>query len=786
MRRIRRLRAVWDGGGVEQRRCGGMPRKWQGGRRVEGINARGRGRRHGGGRVLSAVVLALVGGVLHGGRAWRGGALGMGGSADDASGGSEHARALYRVSGGRAAALSCGHSRSSALVRSVAPRPPPSHPTCKPHALFRSLPLLALPFPAFPFPPLSTGRARTASTPCRCCRRPTSLSPLACPARRTWRIAHSGRRGGSAWRHAGATGRPPRGLVLPRAGGCRSRHGWVQPALYSRYCMLLYMPAAWRAAAGGYECAAAERHGGPCMQWHAQHTLGDPPPGALPLRPPMSAPRELRAAMGGLKRPPRAHSEPSGTREAQRDIWEQQFPAACAGRRLVVVPWLNVASFGLGAQLHVVSAILAAALLHNRTLVMLPHSMAHADHAHCEAVGERGSLSCYFFPMAARECEAVAMAAYHSAAMLKCDNSSVLVSPAPVVFGCGPKLGQDSAVVGRWGEAYKEREVVQEVEGALYARMDDKIRKKHWWRAQSVRFMLRWPSRHLCHLINRERHTAYGMHVAAQLAAAAHQAALLSMLLSSKPHSHPAAFASPPSSSPPSPSPSPPAPLALTGMPSIPPPSALESHAWPLLGYDACDDATAASATLTAALPPDPAPAVPAPSPAAAPGDAPPLPPEQWSAAEAAVLVGGAVHMPRPVVSVHVRQGDKAREMRLFSFFAFMHRANRLRRLDPNLKAVWLSTEMQSVVEQTALFPDWTFYYSRLPRQGAREAMANYSTATGLATVVGASFANLLIASECDYFVGTLGSNWNRLINELKSTNGRLFSGYVSLNFGEW
>ncbi|CAI5981714.1 unnamed protein product [Closterium sp. NIES-64] len=651
MRRIRRLRAVWDGGGVEQRRCGGMPRKWQGGRRVEGINARGRGRRHGGGRVLSAVVLALVGGVLHGGRAWRGGALGMGGSADDASGGSEHARALYR------------HWESAYGLDALSLLPPPD----------------------------------------------VTL--------------------------------PPGVPRAPHLENCAQRTAWRE-------------------------------------RMEARGRNGEAPAWARP------------SACGGVPQPPWVRGSDAanlaGTREAQRDIWEQQFPAACAGRRLVVVPWLNVASFGLGAQLHVVSAILAAALLHNRTLVMLPHSMAHADHAHCEAVGERGSLSCYFFPMAARECEAVAMAAYHSAAMLKCDNSSVLASPAPVVFGCGPKLGQDSAVVGRWGEAYKEREVVQEVEGALYARIDDKIRKKHWWRAQSVRFMLRWPSRHLCHLINRERHTAYGMHVAAQLATAAHQAALLSMLLSSKPHSHPAASASPPSSSPPSPSPSPPAPLALTGMPSIPPPSALESHAWPLLGYDACDDATAASATLTAALPPDPAPAVPAPSPAAAPGDAPPLPPEQWSAAEAAVLVGGAVHMPRPVVSVHVRQGDKAREMRLFSFFAFMHRANRLRRLDPNLKAVWLSTEMQSVVEQTALFPDWTFYYSRLPRQGAREAMANYSTATGLATVVGASFANLLIASECDYFVGTLGSNWNRLINELKSTNGRLFSGYVSLNFGEW
>ncbi|CAI5997216.1 unnamed protein product [Closterium sp. NIES-64] len=40
----------------------------------------------------------------------------------------------------------------------------------------------------------------------------------------------------------------------------------------------------------------------------------------------------------------------------------------------------------------------------------------------------------------------------------------------------------------------------------------------HWWRAQAVRFMLRWPSAHLCHVINQQRHTAYGMHVANHIA----------------------------------------------------------------------------------------------------------------------------------------------------------------------------------------------------------------------------------------------------------------------------
>ncbi|CAI7807365.1 unnamed protein product [Closterium sp. NIES-54] len=125
--------------------------------------------------------------------------------------------------------------------------------------------------------------------------------------------------------------------------------------------------------------------------------------------------------------------------------------------------------------------------------------------------------------------------------------------------------------------------------------------------------------------------------------------------------------------------------------------------------------------------------------------------------------VGGEPYVPRPIVSVHVRQGDKTHEMRLFSFYAFMFMANRIRRENPSVRYVWLSTEMQSVVDQS-----------------------KYTEMFGLARTVGISFANLIIASECDFFVGVLESNWNRMINELKNTNGRLYNGYVSVNNGEW
>lgn len=56
---------------------------------------------------------------------------------------------------------------------------------------------------------------------------------------------------------------------------------------------------------------------------------------------------------------------------------------------------------------------------------------------------------------------------------------------------------------------------------------------------------------------------------------------------------------------------------------------------------------------------------------------------------------GVEAYVPRPIVSVHVRQGDKGKEMELYSFPSYMWLAERVRLLVPNLRFVWLSTEMQ-------------------------------------------------------------------------------------------
>ena len=205
-----------------------------------------------------------------------------------------------------------------------------------------------------------------------------------------------------------------------------------------------------------------------------------------------------------------------------------------------------------------------------------------------------------------------------------------------------------------------------------------------WWRSQSVRYLLRYPSPYLCHLINRARHTQFGEQAAVQVA----RSHLKTQRL--LPH----------------------------------PPILLE-------------------------------------------------------------VEGGEAYMPRPIVSVHVRQGDKVQEMRLFSFAAHMWMAELLRAHVPDVASIWLSTEMQSVVESSKAYSGWAFHYTGNQRQTGAISMHRYED-LDFKNIVEMSLVNLIVSSQCDFFIGSLGSNWNRLIDELRLTNGRVKAAYMSLNSGEF
>ncbi|CAI5974671.1 unnamed protein product [Closterium sp. NIES-64] len=450
------------------------------------------------------------------------------------------------------------------------------------------------------------------------------------------------------------------------------------------------------------------------------------------------------------------------TRVAQRDIWEHQFPPnRCEGRRLLIAHWAYIAH-GIGSQLHIITAILSLAMRHNRTLVLQYPSFDRAKHDECNATGAWGSFNCYFFPLTSPDCEEIALNSNSTGALPPCCTPStkeeVLASDHPIVCFHGEPfngLQLEASIASQWDTAYLERPNMIELQGQVERDNPQHI-KVHWWRSQALRFMLRWPSPYLCHLTNRIRHGAYGLRVATHTVQARDRSAALLRLYNDH------LSAASPSSLPASASSTSLHPLSLNHsdpsfLTSADP--SMQSRAWPGLGVASCSGS------------------------ASSPGPAPSFRAYLTSLYEG---VGREAYMPRPMVSLHIRQGDKGSEMKLSSFNSFMFYMHRLRLHVPDIRFVWISTEMQSVIDQSAQFKDWTFFYSQNERQLGDMRLIDYEKKAGRAQLVGVSFANLIISSECDYYVGVLGSNWNRLINEMRATSGRVFAGYVAINNGEF
>ncbi|GJP32609.1 hypothetical protein CLOM_g17221 [Closterium sp. NIES-68] len=556
------------------------------------------------------------------------------------------------------------------------------------------------------------------------------------------------------------------------------------------------------------------------------------------------------------------------TRVAQRDIWEsQRIGAGCDGRRLLVARWWPGVRHGLGSQVHLAGAYLSIAMAHNRTFVPWPGQFDRALDQSCQGLGQRGDWECFYFPIASADCTHRVQQALASRAMPACASrgfSAAAASEATIVCVEQQQLGelfmaQGSEAASLWGAPYLSIPPTVEHWGQMQG-MTANESMTHWWRAQATRFMMRWPSAHLCHVSNQQRHAAFGPLVANQLATfaptqsaflrpltasnAVSEAdfALLSAMGDSSPSlplspsglppsdsssslsSFPSSFlsAKPPAPAPASP-PEPPQLLAVGASPPLsspllPPETVGESTG------ESMGESTGESARVVEAEAPPPVRTLAstvwttrgfpvafcshyscdagASSSSGGGGSSSSRGGGELGAEEAYRMVGGEVHVPRGMVSLHVRQTDKGREMRLASFHSHMFLLLRLKRSLPNLQFVWLNTEAQSVIDATSLHPDWTFFYSTNSRQGDMSAhqqpqpkeqqqqqqqqheedLRAYDSEQSVAV----SFASLLIAAHCDVFVGSLGSNWSRLINELRSTNGRLLAGFVALNLGEY
>ncbi|MCD9644731.1 hypothetical protein HAX54_033153 [Datura stramonium] len=99
---------------------------------------------------------------------------------------------------------------------------------------------------------------------------------------------------------------------------------------------------------------------------------------------------------------------------------------------------------------------------------------------------------------------------------------------------------------------------------------------------------------------------------------------------------------------------------------------------------------------------------------------------------------------PRPMLSMHVRMGDKACEMKVVGFKEYMHLAERIRKNFPHLKSIWL-LETVEVVDQSRLYPHWTFYYTNVTRQTGNMTMATYEASLGRETSTNYPLVNFLL-----------------------------------------
>lgn len=366
------------------------------------------------------------------------------------------------------------------------------------------------------------------------------------------------------------------------------------------------------------------------------------------------------------------------TRKVQRDIWLHQHPLNCGDPQVkfLVADWERLPGFGIGAQIAGMCGLLALAITEKRVLVTNYYN--RADHDGCKG-SSHASWSCYFLPETSQECRDRAFALMHQKeawekGIIKAKEN---YTSKEIWAGRTPRT---------WGTPWSYLQPTTEINGSFvvnHRKMD-----RRWWRAQAVRYLMRFPTEYTCHLMNVARHAAFGKEAAEMVLASYKE----EWLKDDTDH------------------------LA----------SEIEKYVWSNR--------------------------------------------RPW--------------IPRPLLSMHVRMGDKACEMKVVEFKEYMRLADRIRKQFPNLRSIWLSTEMQQVIDLTKLYSSsgWKFYFTNVKRQVSNITMATYEASLGRKTSTEYPLVNFLMATEADFFIGALGSTWCFLIDGMRNTGGKVMAGYLSVN----
>eukprot|EP00993_Chasmostoma_nieuportense_P000046 NODE_1042_length_1690_cov_18.112604_g979_i0.p1 GENE.NODE_1042_length_1690_cov_18.112604_g979_i0~~NODE_1042_length_1690_cov_18.112604_g979_i0.p1 ORF type:complete len:318 (+),score=71.86 NODE_1042_length_1690_cov_18.112604_g979_i0:544-1497(+) len=140
----------------------------------------------------------------------------------------------------------------------------------------------------------------------------------------------------------------------------------------------------------------------------------------------------------------------------------------------------------------------------------------------------------------------------------------------------------------------------------------------------------------------------------------------------------------------------------------------------------------------------------------------------------------------RHTIGIHVRHGDKFHEANPQPLPKYMRAAMELRlQRYPDARHVWLSTEDPLVIQEAEerYSDQWQFNYTNFKRVQGSLAIIELAQQIGIENTVLHSMLNLFLAVETAGGVGTLSSNWCRLIHELRATWAqKANSAYISVD----
>jgi len=138
-------------------------------------------------------------------------------------------------------------------------------------------------------------------------------------------------------------------------------------------------------------------------------------------------------------------------------------------------------------------------------------------------------------------------------------------------------------------------------------------------------------------------------------------------------------------------------------------------------------------------------------------------------------------------ITVHVRHGDKGTEMALHPLSDYMDAVERMRKEYPavsGINTIMLSTEDEHVIEETRQYAAYRFIFTEHPRHNEFSPMEQAKRIGYNETLN--SFINLELSMLCQGFVLTTGSNWSRLLDELRLTRGKWNTPVLDIEPGQW